>query len=77
MLIVQVDKKIYQAKETCDFLSKNPVGTNYDFRDVEQFVPVVVSPFVEWLPRPNERYWISKTVPRVMSIDELVTFLQH
>lgn len=72
----KIDEKIDQAMETCRFLSKNPTGANYDYSDVEEFIPIVISPFVEWLPKPNDRYWISKTVPRVMAIDELIQFFE-
>lgn len=72
----RVDEKLDQVKEVCDFLRLNPVGDNYDFSAVNKFVPIVVSPFVEWLPSTSERYWLAKDRPRVMSIDEFVDFVQ-
>ncbi len=71
----QIDKKIDQATETCEYLTIHRRGSNYDYRDVEHFVPLVVSPFVEWLPGTSDRYWLFKRQPRVMSVDELVKFL--
>lgn len=75
MRTAQIDRKIDQATETCEYLSTHPLGSNYDYRDVGNFVPLVISPFVEWLPTTSNRYWLSKRQPRVMSVDELVKFL--
>ena len=72
----QIDKKLEQANETSRYLAGHRVGANYDFRDVDEFIPIVVSPFIEWLPSTDSRYWLSKKQPRVMSVDELVEFLR-
>jgi hypothetical protein len=74
---MQIDKKLDQAQETCQYPSSHLTGSNYDFADVEEFVPIVVSPFVEWLPDTSVRYWISKEHPRVMSVDELEKYLSE
>ena len=72
----RINEKIDQAMFTCKYLEANPLGKNYDFRDVTSFVPIVISPFVEWLPSTSSRFWISSKVPRVMSLDEFVTFIE-
>ena len=72
----QIDKKLDQAFETCEYLISHPTGTNYNYRNVRRFVPIVVSPFVEWLPGTTERYWISESIPRVMSIDEVLDYFR-
>jgi hypothetical protein len=58
-------------------LSNNRVGIEYDYSTVARFVPIVVTPFVEWLPATSARYWISDTSPRVMTLDELIAFLEQ
>jgi len=73
----QIDKKINQAEQTCVYLFDHRRGSNYDFADVDEFVPIVVSPFVEWLPNTSARYWLSKEHPRVMAVDELVRYLRE
>jgi hypothetical protein len=73
----QIDKKIDQANQTCEYLKNNRVGANYDYTAVNEFIPIVVSPFVEWLPNTSSRYWISRKHPRVMSVDELVRYLEE
>jgi hypothetical protein len=72
----RIEEKIDQAMHTCKYLEANPVGKNYDYRDVTSFVPIVISPFIEWLPSTSARFWISKEVPRVMSLNEFVTFVE-
>ena len=71
----KIDEKIKQAEDTCNYLRNHRIGLNYDFTDVMEFVPIVVGPFVEWLPNASPKYWISKAHPRVMTVDELVTYL--
>ncbi len=55
----QIEAKLDQAEETCSYLQSRRVGAGFDYRDVKSFIPVVVSPFIEWLPSISERYWIS------------------
>jgi hypothetical protein len=69
--------KLTQAGQVCEFLSSHSVGDNYDYSDIKTFVPLVVSPFVEWLPDNSEKYWLTNDTPRVMSAEELVDFVQE
>ena len=73
--IERIDEKLDQATDTCRYLSEHSTGSNYKYHDVGEFVPIVISPFIEWLPNISDRYWISATQPRVMSLDELVKYL--
>jgi hypothetical protein len=72
----RINQKLDQAMSTCKYLEANPLGKNYDFRGVTNFVPIVISPFVEWLPSTSSRFWISRSLPRVMSLDEFITFIE-
>jgi len=49
---------------------QNPVGTNYDISSYDYILPVGVSPFVEFIPSKDKRYWISDTIPRVLTVKE-------
>jgi hypothetical protein len=71
----QINEKIAQAFDTCSYLKVHPIGRNYDYHDVLEFVPLVVSPFIEWLPNASNHYWLSAKRPRVMALDELINFL--
>jgi hypothetical protein len=73
----RIDEKLNQAMDTCRYLSEHLTGSNYKYDDVGEFVPIVVSPFIEWLPNISDRYWISAAQPRVMTLDELVKYLNE
>ena len=73
----RVNEKLDQANDVCDFLRLDPAGDNYDFSKIKKFIPIVISPFVEWLPATSDRYWLKKDMPRVMSADEFVVFVQE
>jgi len=71
----QIEAKLDQAKDTCSYLQSRRVGPGFDYRGVKSFIPIVVSPFIEWLPSTSERYWISEQIPRVMTLEELADFI--
>lgn len=74
--IRRIEAKVEQALSLAQFVRENPVGRNYDFSQVHTVVPVVASPFVEWLWDTSERLWISDDWPRVMSADEAMDYVQ-
>ena len=65
-----VELSISQADEKASWLALNPVGTNYDISPYDYILPVGVSPFVEFIPSRDTRYWISDTIPRVLTVKE-------
>lgn len=73
----RIDEKLDQANAVCEFLRANPVGDNYDFSTIKDLIPVVISPFSEWLPLTSARYWLADNVPRVMSAEEFFEFIQN
>jgi tetrahydromethanopterin S-methyltransferase subunit G len=71
----QIEAKLDQAENTCSYLQRRRVGPGFDYRAVKSFIPIVISPFIEWLPSTSERYWISQEIPRVMTVEELAEFV--
>ncbi len=53
------------------WLADNPVGANYDIRGFEEILPVGASPFVEYIPSLDSRYWVNPKLPRIMTPVEL------
>jgi hypothetical protein len=47
---LRINEKLDQAMLTCKYLEANPLGKNYDFRDVTNFVPIVISPSLSGYP---------------------------
>jgi hypothetical protein len=71
----KIRQKIEQAFEFMQFVKENRLGTNFDFTWAIEVIPIVVSPFVEWLWDDSEELWIDSKTPRVMTPEELLKFL--
>jgi hypothetical protein len=64
-----------QVDDKAKWLSLHGKGTNYDIRQYEGILPVVVTPFKEFMPSLSSRYWIEKKRPRVLLPTELERLL--
>jgi hypothetical protein len=73
----RLDDKVTQVLELAEFLETNPSGTNYDFGGVRRIVPLVVSPFVEWLWDRSVRLWLSDGTPRILSAGEALDLIEE
>jgi len=71
----RLDDKVNQALTLADFLRAEPRGTNYDFVHVREIVPLVVSPFEEWIWDRSDRLWLSDGTPRILSAREALDLL--
>jgi len=69
--------KLDQALGIAEFLNNNKVGMNYDFSEVTQIIPIVVSPFVEWIWEKSDKLWIDDDTPRIMAADEALNFIKE
>jgi hypothetical protein len=65
-----VNKSLTEADEKANWLAKNPTGRNYDIKSYRKILPVGISPFVEFIPSFEKKYWINKELPRVMTPEE-------
>ncbi len=72
-----VDRGLQQADDNAKWLAARPRGRNYDVTIYKDILPVAVSPFVEFMPSLNYRYWINGTLPRVLTPDELTSLLSR
>jgi hypothetical protein len=66
-----VDKALNDVDEKAHWLSKNPVGVNFDISQFKKILPIAVTPFVEYIPSINSSYWLTDELPRVMTPSEL------
>jgi hypothetical protein len=73
----RLNGKVEQVLELFKFLKVNPRGTNYDYTTIQHIVPLVVSPFVEWLWDRSARLWISDSTPRILSADEALDLIER
>jgi len=71
----RLSEKLTQAKSLHEFLSRNPKGRNYDFSEVQEFVWIVVSPFVEWIWDWSSDLWLDSKTPRILAPNEVLSLL--
>jgi hypothetical protein len=62
-----VELALCQVDEKARWLAAHQVGTNYDISQFAYILPIAVSPFVEFIPSQDTRYWVSKNIPRVLT----------
>jgi hypothetical protein len=70
-----IERGLSEVDEKARWLAARPVGTNYDVTNYKYVLPVVISPFVEFIPSRDRRYWVSKDVPRVLTPTEFGNLL--
>ena len=70
-----IELALSQVDDKASWLASNPVGTNYDISTYDCILPVGVSPFVEFIPSRDRRYWISNNIPRVLTVQEFKKLL--
>jgi hypothetical protein len=68
---------VTQVLELAEFLEAKPRGTNYDFGGVRRIIPLVVSPFVEWIWDRSARLWLPDGTPRILSADEALALTEQ
>jgi hypothetical protein len=66
-----IDRSLDDVDEKARWLASNACGSNYDVRSYDDILPVVVTPFVEFIPSLSPRYWLREGVPRVLTPREL------
>lgn len=70
-----IERGLSEVDDKARWLATHPVGTNYDVTNYEYVLPVAISPFVEFIPSRDTRYWVSKDVPRVLTPTEFENLL--
>lgn len=70
------EEALRQVDDKVVWFLAHPKGKNYDIADVEAILPVVVTPFKEFMPSLENRYWIRPELPRVLMPHELKNFLE-
>lgn len=67
----RIEKALQDCDEKARWLASNPKGRNFDISGFNRIVPIAVTPFVEFIPTLDQRYWITSDLPRCMTPDEL------
>ena len=70
-------KALNESEEKADWILNHKEGYNFKVPDfINILVPVVISPFIEYIWERSEYYWICSNVPRVCNISELLELLK-
>lgn len=70
-----VERALSEVDDKAKWLATHQVGTNYDISAYDRILPVAISPFVEFIPSLQPRYWISQEIARVLTPKELDNLL--
>ncbi len=70
-----IDSAISQVDEKAIWLKNNPIGSNYDVRKYSKILPLVVTPFVEYVASLDAQYWLDDNTPRILTPSELDDYL--
>jgi hypothetical protein len=70
-----IERGLSEVDDKAKWLAAHPLGINYDLSDYGYILPVVVSPFVEFIPSQDEYYWISRDIPRILTPKEFQKLL--
>lgn len=66
-----VEKAINEADEKAIWLSKRPIGKNYDITSYDFILPIGISAFKEFVDSKLKKYWINENTPRILTPIEL------
>ena len=72
-----IEKGLKQVDDKAEWLLERKKGTNYDTENVKYILPVVISPFVEYISSVEHRYWINDELPRALSLEEFRKLLNE
>ena len=72
-----VNPALEQVDDKADWLAAHPKGSNYDISSYSHILPLAISPFVEFIPSRNTRYWLTNDIPRVLTPREFKDFLNE
>lgn len=70
-----VEKALLDIDEKARWFVRHPVGTNYDVTWCKAIIPLAVTPFIEFMPSLEPRYWLRDGLPRVLTPQELKNIL--
>lgn len=73
----EMAEKVDQAVSLARFIEATPKGANYDFSWAKQVVPLVVSPFVEWVWGDGADLWLDAETPRLLSAHEAIAVMKR
>ncbi len=75
--IDKTTKALEEVDNKAKWLINHPKGINYDICKYSRILPLVVTPFTEYIPSIDSHYWISDVTPRILTPLELNMLLNQ
>ena len=72
-----IDGALIDIDSKANWLREHPIGSNYDISEFVDILPIVVTPFVEYINNKNTHYWLTEKLPRVVTPNELKRALRE
>ena len=72
-----VELALSEVDEKAEWLAQNPIGINYDISQYDYILPIAISPFVEYVPSLEFRYWVVDKIPRILTPNEFRDLLKN
>jgi len=72
------ENALREIDDKADWLKKDREGLNYKIpKSVDMIIPIVISPFVEYIWSTNPNLWLTKDVPRICTYQEIMNILDQ
>lgn len=68
-------ESLLEIDEKAKWLINNPIGTNYNITKYQGIIPIITTPFNEFIPSLNKFYWLDKIYARVFTPAKLEDFI--
>lgn len=65
--IRKINKALEKIDETATWLAQNPEGRNYNIKKFSYIIPIAITPFNEFIPSLDSKYWLTENLPRILT----------
>ena len=72
-----ITESLKKLDEKAVWLSNHPIGGNYDVSKYLDILPILVTPFAEFIPSLDSFYWLDEEIPRIITLQELENLLDN
>lgn len=74
----KLNDALNQVDTLCELLSKERKGKNFELpRSVAHIIAIVASPFPEYIPKGGDQYFLTHSIPRVCTPEEIAEFVKQ
>jgi hypothetical protein len=71
------DQAIDEVDEKAKWLIEKQHGTNFNVMQYDRIIPIVITPFTEYIRTDERKYWLSDRIPRVLKLQEIIQLIEN